>query len=42
MLKAFLYALHKPKFLHACIQPYDVFYTSLYVSLEVNIVFFCT
>jgi hypothetical protein len=40
MLKAFAHALRKSKFLHACIQPYVIFNKNLYVSLEVDIIFF--
>jgi hypothetical protein len=40
MLRAFLCALRKSKFLHAYIQTYAFFYKSLYTSLEVDIVFF--
>jgi hypothetical protein len=41
MLKAFLHALRKSKFLHTYIQLYSFCYTSLYVFLEVDIEFFC-
>jgi hypothetical protein len=40
ILKAFLQALCKSKFLHACIQFYGFFQRGLYVFLEVDIVFF--
>jgi hypothetical protein len=39
MLRAFLQALCKFKFLHACMQPYGFFHTSLYVFLKVEFVF---
>jgi hypothetical protein len=41
MLKAFLYTLCESKFLHTCIQSYNFFHKGLYISLEVDIVFFC-
>jgi hypothetical protein len=40
MLIAFLHTLCKSKFLHTCIQSYGFFHKDLYVSLEVDIVFF--
>jgi hypothetical protein len=40
MLKVFPHALRKFNFFHACIQPYGFFQRGLYVSLEVDIVFF--
>jgi hypothetical protein len=35
-----VHALYKSKFLHACIQLYIFFHTSLYISLEADIVNF--
>jgi hypothetical protein len=40
MLRAFLHALRKSKFLHACVQPYGFFHRALYVSLEIDFIFF--
>jgi hypothetical protein len=40
MLRVFLHAFCKSKFLHACIQPYNFFHKDLHVSLEVDVVFF--
>ena len=40
MLRAFLHTLYKSKFLHTCIQPYGFFHKGLYISFEVDIIFF--
>jgi hypothetical protein len=40
MLRAFLHALCKSKFLYARIQPYGFFHIGLHISLEINIIFF--
>jgi hypothetical protein len=40
MLKAFLNILCKSNFLHTCIQPSGFFHIGLYISLEVDIIFF--